>query len=1557
MSAKPKTAYLSANVDTAVLLELQAVSDIGVFGDKAPLVAFVQAGSLTKVIKNIAYFSSVNEIGQTARATQHLVKTLDVINYVVHDAREDLPNLAAKLSLLEQKERLVEFYTELSANLKVVYKMLGLRKPSATIALTRLLICLVEYKNHAVLTHFLDSFDFSHPTILKILVPTRDEFEKKLLMPESMRGVFVEFWLILCAACNASFRKALLTNYKNMNNFWKYVEMERYENLNRIIAFLDKSVFNEQTFKRATKCQILNENFIYNFRSLFPLVKSGNDRKEDDDVDEFTTFKKSFLAFMNTLVSDQSRGITYPQNEYGAPLVVNNTTFKINNKMIYTLVTALKPWDSYTQLQYVMTILKHNHELVPPYMNWIVASSGGYHDPSLTSYWIGHTLLYTEVLKVHDFPLNADYISLLPLSKSAMTECIAFPSDLVKQLLLQLVMFQLKRLTDAKSGTVAQSLVESVLGNLPTHASFLPLLSHENKLIKLTATEIVAKMEQLAPTSSSSAIVNQIGQSLAQLDLGNCDNFQLLLLDKYLSIQSNNDLKWWQKSALGNSFFTSLLQLSNISSLKLKIFQILQKLTKSTLAFNGNLLIESPLLALIDSVANLVGSESASKLWNCLDETISRTVKSPYPYLDKSHSEYSNLSVFVVSLFEQLKFIPDFEAETEIHKWLTDFTTKLVIIGEPQDAIEKLASVHKVKLNINLESLKVKENLISKFDFAEALVVLNRTVESSGKSAKILDLMKKVGNYLIGLAQFDEHLLSFISDASRWTFLRDLVSQPEISENQAFAITLLSELFEQLNQDLSQSPLNKFIFESCQTSLSTEKQSLLVKFLWILNDDQLKTLAKQFNNEKIVIGVHRALADKSSDFSPDYENLLKLKSPEIGDLLKQWPPSGEHVALILKDKRLHSLLDSPSDDIKQYLLSADNIEDDVLYRVAAAIPELVSKYQERVTQLALSGSDWAQSLRIFAEHLNLFDKESALELVFDRADKAPKESMSAEFVTFLTAYLKASTEVPLRAKEWIHKAMLYVTKKFAESPTLSTSFDNFLQSLLKLIASVEGFWKTVPASILNSQLEVLLGHATWILNDLYLRYANGVIFAAESGLIQSDKLLQLFITNEKNELYNIHKLEKSALRFQSALVIHALYKQNQTKSSTNNLLGQLLVFYLGSTRADDLLIKNVLVAIEKKLSSSWVSQVSNWDFLDEVSANELELIGEERLIIKDNSKFVVALNKGFVNNTIRNWVVTASIPSTRSLESFEAFAESCTTGTYQQTVYDPEFLISIVTNNDELMHEDDGQIKFNVNRMIDSNLLCFTVVSLGNPQIRDIAKVIIHGLLKYLVNSQTEMKDKNILKVYLSSILHTLREADHSTPVIWHVTGSLANILTNPGHFLYERVFRYVLSTPMVKASEIPLFHVISLCLTHKDTIEDDNYYKQTTWMITQLADGVKTKADLQILRNKSVLEWVYNLCNSPFYAGQQRSKVLRFLYEVQRVEKEGSDMMVTKYATLSTLEVVKRSLPDSFSSTQQALNIDQLALRLGILSHAQKRVRDWTSDNLDHAVKRIHST
>lgn len=1559
MSSRSKLSIYSAvNIDLALLSELQNVAELGVFDDLSPLLTFIRKGLLLKVLLNFAHFVSVTDIPKIAQTTLRLAKVLEVVNFILHEVPADSVTSSqakAKLELLEEKDKITEFYAEIIRNnLKSFYKIFSLRKPSAINPSLRILISLVHFKNHALFADLTDSFDFNHSSLMKLLIPTKDDFERKIIIDRSMRFHFMDFLLAVAETTSPMLRKALLTNFKIMNNFWKYIEMDKYEKLIAVINFIDKSVLSEPLLRRVTKCQILNENFLFKFSSLFAYVKPENTREGEDDDDEFERFKSSFTALMNTLVTDQDKGITFPINEFGSPITVHNKEFKINNKLIYTLLTALRPWESYNQLQYVMTILNHNTELVPPYMNWIVASSGGYHDPSLSSYWIGHTLLYSEILKSEVLPAKVDYISLPPLSSTSLAECLSYTNDLVKQLALQLILLMLNKLKKNKAG---QSLIDAVLSNLPSQASYLPLLAHENDLIKFTATTIVRTYEQLAPASSSAAIVAAVKESLAKLDLDKCTKKDLVLLDNYLSIQSNNDLKWWSKLQNGRSFFTSLLKLSKIEFLRPKALAILIKLTSSTIIFNDSNLIDSPLYALIEATSLVVTSSSADKLWNCLDETISRAIKTPYKYLDKSHLEYSDLSVFFVVLLDQFKFIPDYEKDSVLLNWLSQFLTDSVLLGEPEGAMENIIKSSEIPVKLKLRYVKPKNNLTKKFDFAQELYCFNKDISNSVGDQKVFDHVSKLGNYLMSSGLSDKELFSFITDPRHWFFYEAFLSEIK-SDTLTLAISLMAELFKQLETDFTKSKLNIFLYGLATKKTSPANQKLLCKFLWIFDDDQLVKISQTLDNEYLVVEALRIIADKELQVSLDLLALSNIAHPDIKSVLSRFEPSTEQLEAIIRKRELHYLLEKASGLLVAQFIHDSDIEDDLLYRIASASKETILKFQARVSKLAMSmrNRDW--SIKIFTLCPEIFDQDEILRLMLLEFEGETKLGFSNDFIDAVAAIAKSGIAAVRKQLDrftvWFHKCMLYITKKLAETLTLSSTFARFLRSVEGLLEVLEHPWRMCPAAILNAQLEVILLHEKWVQLEECTRYANKLLFCSESSGVLGDKLLQIYINNHLNPLKKLPQNTDAALRFQSALLLHRLFQYNIKKASLEAITDQILEMYLGSTRAEDLLLKDVLKLIEKKTSKSWVGKVTSWDFSENLTQSEVELVGEERLIIRDKTSMVVALKKAFVKNTIAAPIRPVDIPDLRKFSDYVNLYNNCFQGPYKHTEYDAEFLMLVILNNEELMIEQEGSVSFSLKRLIETKIFHIFVLKLSNPKLRDVSRIVLNGMCKFIQKQDNGYRDKNILLIYLSSILHTLRVADHQTPLVWYIVGSFAEIIINPSHFLYERVIRFILTTPVYKAFEIPLFHVISNG-TSNDDLEEDNYYKQIAWLIEAFIEGTKNEEDLSALRLKGAVEWALNLSNAKYVTGHLRHRIYRFIYRIQSVCREGGDMLITKFAGLSSLEANKLALPKSFSGEQLALNIDQLGVRFGILSQT-KRLREWASDDQIRAVKRIRT-
>ena len=246
---------------------------------------------------------------------------------------------------------------------------------------------------------------------------------------------------------------------------------------------------------------------------------------------------------------------------------------------------------------------------------------------------------------------------------------------------------------------VKQDLIDLVFTQLPDLNSIIQVINsptllgqqlQQYKIIKLTALTIIEKYESLLPsveTTTTTTSNNNMVQKLVSMGIStftenvdnNLTNYDLILFDLYMKINNNidsgQDFKWWNKlTNNSNSFFTVLIKFiittqtihnnsnsNNSQVIIVKIYQLLNKLCNDKMLFNNQLLV-SPIMALIYSLDdNISNNKDANqflnKIWNMLDETISRVVRTPYKYLDLSHSQYQDTSIFNVALIEQFKFI------------------------------------------------------------------------------------------------------------------------------------------------------------------------------------------------------------------------------------------------------------------------------------------------------------------------------------------------------------------------------------------------------------------------------------------------------------------------------------------------------------------------------------------------------------------------------------------------------------------------------------------------------------------------------------------------------------------------------------------------------------------------------------------------------------------------------------------------------------------------------------------------------------------------------------
>lgn len=1633
-----------------VLLKEESVEDIS---------QFLSKGFGSQAIQSWSYFAQVNDHRKFTSSTVTLTKLLSFIS-----GHNELHEYSIQLI----KDILTNY-------IKTIYRGLNSLRASLTNPILRLINEIVLFRNGALIDDFVALFDFTLPVLPKLLAPSKTELadiegtrEKEFL---SIRYCFIRFLLNLLKYSAPLLRKDLLVNNsKIMINWFKYICVIDSNNLiNLTLTAWDEKIIKEQSFKKATKIKVFNE---WNISKILPIYYSK-------DKELRTTFDNFILS----LATDSKYGLRFSSDETwflpstgSGTISVNGKSFKTHNKLLYSLVTNLKPWDDDLQLHATIQILKSVPELIPPFVNYL--ASRGLHDPKLSSYWLGQTLLLSKVisLEIPDDILSHDALIapatniivelIVPsvLNRSVLARCVLSESFLIRQLSSQLIINSIQKLeklldlyTKKDWNEQKIQLINKVRLSLPELSTVLNSLTDsyakkpENKILLLSLLTTVNGYMRLFSESLT------FSQHLAKpySDIINEKEFKsidFVLLDNFFQLQEgdSSNIKWWNKSDKSTSLFISLLKLacskSSVSdAVTGKITKLLSNLVRQTVVFNSDNAKADHVELLTRSLQKIMSpdetnEEQIEKIWKLLDESVSRCVRSPFKYLDSSN-ELQRVSPLIITIFEQWKFVDKKTPYDLTTKWFAIFLRYLIIAGEPLTSVLELLKTVELSFDIShylpsssyekdlrvldqdvvtkttqdstffetittapLEKLqKLGKMPTSHVDIVGSFFRLIQIYEDhslklkeNGLEAIVVDILSKVGNYLVSNS---EASIEF-SHKKYWNAL--FVSS-EFDEKSAFIASTLAEIFSQLPEFSSED-----FQETTKQFLKTgagQNDLVIGSSLWALEDNDLMSLMDGHSDfvkqEALNLLLQRKVALKSSTaaIALESDNLIHLIELFISKKLVIYDEPEVLFTVASKEHSRHSILrflaqeEKIADKLLEFVVAtedpiltasiASSLSQEILSefidqgKLTSSIAEAKRYAVERIKDENFEAVPFSQLLHIFLLP-SLSIKESERDLVLTYALSSNTNKYTSEVAKLIEAFNTFDNSL---VKVWINKSVLYMTKILAEFEKLPSSFTFFMESFKSLIMRISLSQATNKVH-LNALLEVIF--TKWSAHEVVLEFAAALVIIASKSSLETTKLLQILIANDNIALAKRNK-SSSRARFLSALILWRLFELDVSKNSSVSLQEKVLSFYNGTNSAEDVLLYKVLEKLETRLNSSWIDYVYTWDFLDSLTEDEADLIGETKFIEKKKEGFVITLNKSTITNTIKEYSIhTHEIPVLQSgghsnWSKIESFYEEVHFSASKKETYNPFFLSLLVINNDELVtistDEDEQLPKVNIRKLMDSNILAFIILNLSseNEQLTSITQSILSAILHSL-KTNSSFKDKHIIELFLTKILFTFKKVDEETgerlkpttfsPLVYSTISRLSSILVNPGHVLYEKAFRWVLKSPVLRQNEIPLYNEITTVTVTND--DSSNYYKQLSWLFEGFVEGVKSKDDIKLLRNKNVFEWIMNLSSSPYISNNIKFLILEFIHTVQNVE-EGADMLITRYGGLANLEQHISSLEfngDLLTSAteiaknqQEILNMKELGVRYSIIAQSRKRIGDWAQDDLPGFSKRLQTS
>ena len=837
----------------------------------------------------------------------------------------------------------------------------------------------------------------------------------------------------------------------------------------------------------------------------------------------------------------------------------------------------------------------------------------------------------------------------------------------------------------------------------------------------------------------------------------------------------------------------------------------------------------------------------------------------------------------------------------------------------------------------------------------------------------------------------------------------DLLSDPEIS---TFAFRRLSEFIWVLSDDqLSKLIVEKQTMDETLLIDTAVKRSLqlsgesVFKFVNAVNSKEVEsTTAKKFG-----------LLTKNCKFDglqvQEFIELLKVsKCQELYFSILENACEHDSSNFDIICHSIDPLFDTIADHLEgfqflQFLSLSNESYRAKLYEVAAKnVNGMISGENKFDISLNTYLKSFALYLQVTDENLETIKGSLNTLTSIDDVMNTANLIFSPEMTSIIFSTHKLNSDSGL-IKSWLHRATLYITKIFAEKSEeyLTKEFVAFLSCLRESLDA--SMWKFVAKNMINSQLEVIFSRP-WVGHVDVLKYCTWIVQTGSKNVIESIKLVNILLTNENNVFFWNSRDEEA--KYYTAMILSLLFQMNIKQLCSYNLVFKLVKMYRGTGSASDLVLKDLLMHIENENGQSWVQYVSNWDFVDdwgsENAATDMEV---PELVIDTpgvSDALTVNLHKSILEHTIRLFnplshsvrmvelekTITSQKQDFRKIENFYELKKMNAEELEHTVVYDIEFILLLIVNNDDLFKITEDSIEVNIRALIDAQLLQLVICGLAHEvsTVVEISKRIISSVMltieqdikkidekKETKESSNEdkqiiastFKERSAFKVYLGNLLYSYEvkkqakisgeENVEAIPKLFIMMLSyLVPILANPGHFLYERAYRYILSGSKYRDYEIPMYKNI---MTHfiKDehtnaSNDDADYYKQLQWILETLGKSITDKEDLKILRRNEVIEQLLNLTNSPFINDIMEDKIVHIFDKIVALEN-GADLLIRSFGLLSFSEG-KENIIRNRKVWKKYSTLTMKSLIASDCSGKDKRARKWSSDDFGNVVKRI---
>lgn len=436
-----------------------------------------------------------------------------------------------------------------------------------------------------------------------------------------------------------------------------------------------------------------------------------------------------------------------------------------------------------------------------------------------------------------------------------------------------------------------------------------------------------------------------------------------------------------------------------------------------------------------------------------------------------------------------------------------------------------------------------------------------------------------------------------------------------------------------------------------------------------------------------------------------------------------------------------------------------------------------------------------------------------------------------------------STQLPedqtkLLAK--LHRDIIqYLTRQFVEERTQrSTEVITRLLAFLKVVRDYIRTSRTFTEDVGNLLLDLLITS----------------VLEAQSHLVEVFQVLLSLVQSTEQEAFNYTRaiqmiladpsfFRDAELKSVSIGLLHAMILQDPTKSSLG-VMDAILKLYTGTINVDDLLLFEILAAIEQALSISLGSRINSWRFCESLSDTTDEKT--DGAVLSSELALSTILHFAEHGNSLPH----ASTPNDH------------------RPCYDLRYLLPLIAG---YLHSDSSITM--MKQLIEHHALGLAFIGLSSDHsgIRCSASYLLSRFNKLVLSST--IREKAQLETLFNNVRNSISSTDIENSPIERVQAVFlalaAHLLMNPSHFLYEKVNHYMLARPQLDMADIPLF----LNLFYSS----ENYSKELGWLLRLLTAGVSETSE-KVYGRRHVLELCMGLFRSKSTTSRTREAIAELL-------------------------------------------------------------------------------